>query len=344
MSLISYDDWETRTGHFWKSDSYKALSKAFKEWQRDQTQTKLENLAQAFSAWQMSKIGGRLDAGLVTDIVTKSSKTTYILDNHNYASNRNKIKGGATVGPMEQLADLIATTKGSNRGIALQATGTSSDRFNVVKRAQINHSSFTKSMKIRIEEAVRRTRLGLSLVMEDLPKARQGGSSERTVYEVWFGPYDQTRYLKVLKNFQILVDVIEHSNFDFEEDTGPDNKYYAATRPGHRSGTDDIQIYLGTLFFNGGRKYEKSTSATVGTMVHELTHACFYTYDMYLSKDRSSVLDDEHKPSGGWRRWGDLCNDPDTDKELATRFPEKALENADNYGEYAAAVVRIRNK
>ena len=243
--------------------------------------------------------------------------------------------------PLDRLAELISTTRGSNSAIKVQATGSSAPVFDPVKRSQINHAGFTKPVVARIEEAVRRVRWGIDLVMEDLPKAKLNGSPERARYEVWFGPYDQQRYSTVMKNFLILVDVVKLSNFSFDEDVGPDNDYYAATLPGHRTGADDIQIDLGTAFFTGYGKYEKSTSATVGTLVHELTHGCFYTYDMYLSPVKDNTRNDEQEPGGGWGGWH-LCNDPANDKDLAIRFPAVALENADNYGEYAAAVVLAR--
>jgi len=341
MSLITYAEWHAQTSHFWNTSAFKNLDKAFKKWEKQgKTQQFLNNLAQSFSTWQISKIAKKLDSPLKQQLAAKSSKTQYILPNYNYISDRNKIKKGQTQGPMERLSVLIATSSGSNAAVALQATGSMKLVFDPVKRSQINHAGFSKPVVARIEEAIRRLKMGIKLVMEDLPQARTVGTPARARYEDWFGVFDEARYRIVKKNFLILLDVVQQSNFQFDEDTGPGNAYYAATLPRHRTGADDIQIDLGTAFFVGGRRYDRTTSATVGTLVHELTHGCFYTYDMYLSPARDAYRDDENEPNGGWGGWH-LCNDPGNDKDLATRFPEGTLENADNYGEYAAAVVQV---
>ncbi len=342
MALITYAQWHAQVARIWNTTAFKNLDKAFKRWEEGgKTQPLLNDLAQCFSTWQISKINKKLNDPLQLQLATKSAQTQYILPHHQYNSVRNQTKTPQAPGPMERLSELITTCRGSNAAVALQATGSTKPVFDPVKRSQINHAGFTKPVVARIEEAVRRLKLGIKYVMEDLPRAKNPGTAERTRYEYWFGPFDQARYMTVMKNFLILVDVTQKSNFQFDQDTGPDNDYYAATLPGHRTGVDDIQIDLGTEFFTGASKYDKSTSATVGTLVHELTHGCFYTYDMYLSPARDAYRDDEHEPNGGWGGWH-LCNDPANDHDLAVRFPAVTLENADNYGEYAAAVVLAR--
>jgi hypothetical protein len=337
MAEITYTEWHSLTYRRWRKDSpaWNTLDRCFHKFDDPvgDKQKQLGDLAKAFSTWQLTKPGHQLDGNDFGGIGQQRLEKEYLV-----TSMRNKRHGGHGKGPMERLAKLIANHKQTNLGIKLDAFGiakTNTD-FDVIGRSTWQNNVFDKSTNARIEEALRRVREAVDLVLDEVRQANRPGAA-RTRYEEWFGTYDQNRFKQVRERWMALRDVVENANFEFVDKHW--KSYFAATVPGHKTSRDTIEIDLGKGFFKKGA-YEISSGATVGTLIHELTHACFYTYDMYLKKDRSDYRNDEEASLGA----EDLCNDPDNDKDLATHFPEAALENADNYGEYAKAVLVAHGK
>jgi hypothetical protein len=89
-------------------------------------------------------------------------------------------------------------------------------------------------------------------------------------------------------------------------------------------------MYVGRTFFTGAGSYAVSSDATVVTVVHELAHACFGASDVPTVAS-GLALDGNGMPPPG----AAVCNDLANDEALAAATPALALENADNYGQFA---------
>jgi hypothetical protein len=88
--------------------------------------------------------------------------------------------------------------------------------------------------------------------------------------------------------------------------------------------------------------YNRTTDATVGTLVHEMSHGSFSAVD-------APPVD----KGGNWKlapdlnTWASPDNDvqsstPELDKRLAAKEPRAAIVNADNYGQFAVEATRLK--
>jgi hypothetical protein len=108
--------------------------------------------------------------------------------------------------------------------------------------------------------------------------------------------------------------------------------WFAATFRNSAAG-GDILMYVGRAFFvnSTATGFNTSTDFTVGTIIHELAHACFGASDVpTVAAGGKAQLD-----GSGMPLVGAVCNDADSDKDLAADDPDAALLNADNYGQFA---------
>lgn len=176
-----------------------------------------------------------------------------------------------------------------------------------------------------------------------------------SLYVDYFGAFDKARAKTVLSNFNTLHKVasgngpiiFDHRNTDFGEDC------YAACKRGNI--VANLKIWMGRDFFSEGKAqgkvgnvgekqlvYNRTTDATVGTLVHEMSHGSFSAVD-------APPVD----KGGNWKlapdlnTWASPDNDvqsstPELDKRLAAKEPRAAIVNADNYGQFAVEATRLK--
>ena len=100
-------------------------------------------------------------------------------------------------------------------------------------------------------------------------------------------------------------------------------------------------MFIGRSFFAARRSvsqpfYKTDTDDTVGTVIHELAHACLRTSDIPTVASSLALLPNGMPPGGAA-----VCNDENEDKILAAANPPLATQNADNYGQFARYLLRI---
>lgn len=214
----------------------------------------------------------------------------------------------------------------------------------------------------RLNEAVSRVlqavTAGRDLMIKIAAKSSLTGAlgPGEALYVSYFGAFDKTRAQTVVKNFNALHKcasgtgpiIFDHRNTDFGEDC------YAACKKGNVMA--DLKIWMGRDFFTQGKvsnvqwgtndasqsAYNRTTDATLGTMVHEMSHGCFRAVD-------APPVD-----SGGhWKltpninTWESPDNNvqsstPKLDKRLAIKEPRAAIVNADNYGQFAVEAMGMQ--
>jgi hypothetical protein len=149
----------------------------------------------------------------------------------------------------------------------------------------------------------------------------------RTIYERWFGAYDQARWQKVRDNIKDVYDALWLKPvilyFRGEGVSGPNDcpaeagdltpgSYFgAAWKPQHLPSSldsDYTYIFLGKAFFTADIYRQDSTG---GVIIHELTHAICGTDDVVYK--------------GETTYGATLC------RRLATERPALAINNADSY-------------
>jgi hypothetical protein len=216
----------------------------------------------------------------------------------------------------------------------------------------------------RLNEAVARVLKAVSAARDAMIKIASKKSlapplaAAEALYVDYFGAYDPARAQTVLKNFKTLHTVasgngpiiFDHRNTDFGEDC------YAACKRG--TVVNDLKIWMGRDFFAEGKAggsaavwnalsgtqsvYNRTTDATLGTLVHEMSHGSFRAVD-------APKVD----AGGNWElapdaaTWASPDNDeqsstPELDKRLAKKEPRAAIVNADNYGQFAVEVMKLQ--
>lgn len=213
----------------------------------------------------------------------------------------------------------------------------------------------------RINEAVARVTKAVTAARDTMikiahkPTLVSPMNAAEKLFVDYFGTFDKARATAVLGNFNTLHEVVsgkgpivfDHRNTDFGEDC------YAACKRGHVK--KDIKIWMGRDFFSQGTAssgnwgsaqaseevFTRTTDATVGTLVHELSHGAFAAVDAPpVSKGGAWKL----TPDAG--TWASPDNDvqsstPELDKRLAAKEPNAAIVNADNYGQFAVEAMRL---
>jgi hypothetical protein len=201
--------------------------------------------------------------------------------------------------------------------------------------------ALTKGQVTRINEAIRRTGSAVTGALEALASVRgvANASAAETLYAEYFGAFDVARKREIMKNFQRIDLLLSGARggakgqvtvVDARNDQEKQNWFAATFR--NSALTGGVVIYIGRLFFiDTPRDYESSTDYTVGTMVHELAHACFGASDVptVASGGKASLN------AYGMPTVASVCNDAQSDRDLAADDPDAALLNADNYGQFA---------
>lgn len=170
-----------------------------------------------------------------------------------------------------------------------------------------------------------------------------------------FGAFDQTRAKKVLENFQAIVSALtnpiihDHRSTDFFAKKG---EGYAAAHRGTATANVDLwighDIFLDRYKFDSNHQdtkaaFQTATDSTVGTLVHEFSHASINSVDVPPVKDDGSW---ELPPGADWAS-------PDNDKQatgrvqvrrVAAKEPRAAIVAADCYGQFAAECLAATGK
>lgn len=180
-------------------------------------------------------------------------------------------------------------------------------------------------------------------------------SQAEALYVDYFGAFDRGRAKKVLGNFNTLHKaasgngpiIFDHRNTDFGEDC------YAACKRGNV--LVNLKIWMGRDFFTEGKSngkrgnindkhlvYNRTTDATVGTLVHEMSHGVFAAVDAPPVRQGG-----QWKLAPDVNTWASPDNNvqsstPELDKRLAAKEPRAAIVNADNYGQFAVEAARLK--
>ena len=180
--------------------------------------------------------------------------------------------------------------------------------------------------RTQVPQAFKRARLLIDSAYRGISQARSPGPN-RTIYETWFGTYDQNRFSTVFNNVKSLYDalflkavvlyyrgdgVTGASDCPVETDPMSPGSYFGAAWPPKvlPSGLDRkfTYIFLGRAFFTSG-VYAQDSSG--GVIIHELSHAICGTDDVVYK---------------GQQTYGQaLC------QQLALQKPDLAVHNADTY-------------
>jgi hypothetical protein len=316
---ITYEDWMnlTKKRFYKRSSALKDVDKWFELYdQHPDNSTYLDNLAKAFKTWRDTKTREDEPGGGV------AMPRAPLLDT---IRNRNKDENG--LGPVDRLAVLLRQAKVSNVGIRKTVTP-------IDDRVVIDGNTFTTHELVRIEEATRRITKAVRDARDAVVRANRVGAN-RDRYEMWFGIFDQSNYNEVKKNFMRLDKVCSNGGLIFMD--GRSDPTYGQVFAWTFRGNHEVfvNMWLGTAFFSGVGSYEVSSDATVVTLVHEMSHACFMASDVPTVAS-GQALDGNGNPPGG----AAVCNDAAEDQNLAVHDPDSAIRNADNYGQFAWAVLQ----
>jgi Lysine-specific metallo-endopeptidase len=303
-----------------RSEALRDVDKWFKAYEDTRYTNKqyLRNLSQSFRVWSDTKQTEEMKGGMAVTTLTTV---------------RNKAKDDASgLGAVELLRNFITQQNLADVVIKEEATGLE-ERVAVVENPAAlmtvgEMRKVTEAIKI-LQDAIRNGR-------DTVIGAAKAGSNQ-TLYVKWFGAYDVARCKTVRDNFMILDNICSNKGIVFNDGRGDAtmNTAFAWAYRGHVQ--DFPNMWLGIPFFTtniGPARARKGFSDTLGTMVHEMTHACFYTADVPINAgaavDASGhPINPAHEP---------VCNDPKNDCRLAETRPADAIRNADNYGEFVVDV------
>jgi hypothetical protein len=277
----------------------------------------LNDLSKAFKTWSNTKMR--------TDMVGMMPVTTY-------KTVRGK-KKDATTGKnaLELMRDFLTGQATSNVVHRVEVTGLH-ERVAIV---EATGTLMTQAEGAKVQEAIRTLQVAVRKARDTVIGAKSPGP-ERVLYEKWFGAYDTTRCNTVRDRFQILDRICADKGIVFTDgrDDAANRSAYAWAYPGEERNFPNM--WLGDGFFEsaiGLGRGRQAAGDTLGTLVHELTHACFNTGDV----PEEAILDVTPCDAyGSPINYGavPVCNDPKNDCRLAQRRPAEAIRNADNYGEF----------
>lgn len=277
----------------------------------------LDALSKAFKTWSNTKMR--------TDMVGQMQVKTY-------KTVRGK-KTDATTGKsaLELMRDLLTSQATSNVVHRIEVTGLH-ERVAIV---EVQANPMTQAEGAKVQEAVRTLQVAIRKARDTVIGANSPGN-DRVLYEKWFGAYEATRCRTVRDRFQILDRICSDKGIVFNDGRGDaaNRSAYAWAYPGEERNFPNM--WLGDGFFGsaiGVGRGRQAAGDTLGTLVHELTHACFNTGDV----PEEAIIDGTPCDAyGSPINYGavDVCNDPKNDCRLAQRRPAEAIRNADNYGEF----------
>ncbi len=216
----------------------------------------------------------------------------------------------------------------------------------------------------RITEALRRTKTAISLAHEAMIKIKKLSgfpatpTIEQQTYIDYFGTFDADRIKRVTRNFTVLKLAIDKGPRIVDlRDTDYGLSCYAACFRGNLGTTDTgtgqvsvlsaLTVFLGRAFFKAGSmNYGDTTDATVGTLIHEFAHGAVDAVDVPPVNSVGAWTHARESDDPGDRNFGSSTDNSiqastiPLDKLLASFKPGYAVVNADNYGQFAAALLQ----
>lgn len=208
----------------------------------------------------------------------------------------------------------------------------------------------------RINEAFRRVRASVAEALKILQSANSGASG--ALYRRFFGTFDAGRVRTVTRNFNSMSLVLEGERGSSKgslfvvDARNFDNAFrdtFAFTYPNMFRDEGYVAVWIGRAFFgpvgSGQRFYDRSSDETLGTLVHELSHACFGSVDVppvasgWTLRADGVPIDSTGTP-GDQNNIAPQISTEAEDEALAAANPGNAIKNADNYGQFARAALR----
>ncbi len=338
---ITLTDWKAATtaiSVFRQSSQLKAVTNAFEQYAVNPM--KLSLLRDTFGVWDKSPTPP-----------APAERTTLADARENLRYTLAHASGGA----------VVRATEVKPVGWTLKAWTRAAYGWTAPVVPTMQQPGLTPSQIARVNEAMRRAKLGAQAAHDAMVEVKRRNNlagmvltPAETAYHDYF--HDPALVQAVLDRFAILSlafsrvpTVVDIRNTTFGLDC-----YAACLRKNltNRDGkgvltlTGTVEVFLGRDFFAGG-DYVASTSATVGTLVHEFAHGSFGA----VNAPKVDANDNwELAPStDNDDRWASPNNDeqsstPELDKRLAAKEPQAALANADNYGEFAKQIIIAAQK
>lgn len=223
---------------------------------------------------------------------------------------------------------------------------------------------FTRPEVARINEAVARAKQAVVLARDALiaiakQDALVNPKAPEQLYIDYFGVYDKGRAKLVLKRFKLLCEafnrpvVLDHRN----RAGGKDVYAFCNRRDLDQWLNKQVRIRLGRVFFSGGQAaypmgadpdryrhcFAKTSDATLGTLVHEVCHGSWRAADAPRWEggrwNPGPPLADGMSPNPNIQ-----SSSRTRDRALASDHPDIALNNADNYGQFACEIAILNGK
>ncbi len=336
MTDITYDEWmnQTKKRFHRRSAELKRLDAAFKAFERSKgSGSSLQNLAQAFNIWVGIKGSDYL------------------------GSIRNRKLDASGVGPVEKLQSLIRTHRMSNIATIRTLHRDVPDRLVLDATLSANIGDKTK-----LRETYNRAKMAVHVARDTVLKAKTAGP-EQTLYEKWFGTFESTRHLQVVKNFQGLCNLFDTGVIivhDARAQMDAWGECFGFAMPGNKK--NYVEFTVGRAFFlktgyhvvpgathrQRGQAvrqalkqaYKNTTDWTVGTMVHELGHATNNLPDVDFQAPNTYQVSPGGMTPDGWEQ----CSTPALDVDLALASPDLAIVNTDNYGQCAREALALKGR
>jgi hypothetical protein len=358
MPTITLQQWTTATqavSAFKQSDTLKEVTRAFGLYTQRQTTANLELLAGNLQLWRTT--------GPLAERTTLATDATDLQTTITTAQATNQVINvkASNVG-QSSLYDLITPLRADMPAI-----------FGALGPAQCL-PAFTPTEIAKINEAFRRARRAAELARDAAIQIAAKTALQRpmtateALFVEYFGAFDQTRARQVLANYKDIVDAFDTKVMLYDiRNTPYGMDCYAACEVGRITRTSARQqsqvtsrvtMVMGRAFFtesipkkpaagpfNPPAAYDKTSDATVGTFVHEMSHGSFHAVDApkvnaannwELAPDLTAGDDYGASPDND-----EQSSTPLLDKRLALKDPSVAIRNADNYGQFAREVADL---
>lgn len=331
-------DWEGKTAIVMgRSTQLKALDTAVAKWVSDGAGTDNANISDVdtkLTAWKSAQVG---EAGKLADAARQLKA----------AISQRLLKGKS------QLTSVVSTGVRTIGWRHVQWDPLVYTWTTAVPTAEELNAELTTAEKMRVNEAVRRSKLASIYARDTMIKIAKGAATtkEGEIYANCFGAVDAARVAKIRKNFEVLAlafergpDMIDLRNTEYGKTC------YAACFRANLSAysakekvlslTGGVDMFLGRAFFGKG-SYEKSSDTTVGTLVHEFAHGAISAVDVppvsatgAWTHTRKSD-DPTHADFGETTTNSIQASTPELGRLLAQHQPDYAAVNADSYGQFA---------
>jgi hypothetical protein len=194
-----------------------------------------------------------------------------------------------------------------------------------------------------------------------LPEPPAG--TAKNLFVKYFGPWDHQRFTDVLTNFECIRNAFDTKIMLYDVRNTQDGRdWYAAcfngkvaVDPSSNRVTNRVKMVIGRDFFTKGKAkiarhvvfnpqavYSSTSDATIGTIIHEMAHGSFYAVDAPIvlpgtpptwSATPNLTAGDHYGESPD--KANNQSSTPADDELLASAFPNVAIRNADNYGQFA---------